>query len=378
VNKKMNGLAPSPAHSVLLAAYLVSTSKHHGAGSFAGGVSFDDKAHPQTLKTMLDTFIGMSPRLCREDVEVHVVHDLPNVSLPSYRGIQLHAVPPDATYLGGDRRWSLYASLMRTGGMLHRASSKCVWAVDLDVAVLALPHCTQIAPATLYVGSDSCSPRTKSWLHEASKSTRLNSSWDEEFQEFLVDRRPMFNSGIVGGRRGIFDAATDLVAERLEAHRAFSPATQHNVGADMLLWNWVAVIAVNRSYWSHPRAGGLAPLGRKIAAVVTGYPNGPVNYPMWARLPADAGLCPAYEAPDHRPCGSECSYRWLRNGTSLGQYWTGHKLSRGWLNLLRLHACWPGAAGTVRGQQALERHGARKFRCECQVVGRPPDVRTSI
>ena len=335
----------------------------------------------------LIAFPLMLLKLRRQGVQAHVVHDLADQVASSHRGIVLHHFPADSTYLGGDRRWGLYSSVLKALSAGNpagsaRAAWACAWAVDLDVAALSVPQCDALPRAALHVGSDACSTRIKYWLDKASQRTLLNQTWERSFQTFLSDRRPVYNSGIVGGRRSVFASALHAVSARLEAHRKTTPQTRRQVGADMLLWNWAALHAQNRS-----------------SGLVSGYPFGPVNFPMWAKV-GGGGLCggsvgsgrsggsggsmgvPAF-------CNSTCGYAWLNStlvrpadgggeGGSKQQhhhhhhpfaYWFGHKLPRSWLNRLRLHACYPTESLTSRADRALFEQGARKFACECEAVG---------
>lgn len=339
-----------PTRTVVFAAYLVGArNEHRGQGSFAG----IDSAYG--LYREISTFLGMSPGVCaRDDLEVHVVHDVPSVTAEDHRGVRLHKFAPDSSYLGGDRRWGLYLSVLRSLNTTSGGLS-CFWALDLDIAAISVPPCSALAPTALHVGSDGCSRSIKLWMHRASERTQLNRTWGAHYQAVLANQsHPVFNSGIIGGRRGIWTSALKAVVERLEQHRTASPAhVRHVVGADMLLWNWAA------ASWHRQQHG-----------VVTGYPRGPVNFPMWAKLPdSGKGLCPMHPSPDgQRPCGSQCAYHWL-NSSGLGAYWFGHKLPRSWLNMLRLHACFPQAAVTARGTEMLERVGSGKLRCECLKVG---------
>lgn len=341
---------------MVLAAYLVGArNEHHGQGSFAGVAS------AQGLYREINTFLGMSPSVCsREDVEVHVVHDVPSaMNVSEYRGVQLHGFEPDASYLGGDRRWGLYQRLLQAA--TNKTMWSCVWALDLDVAAISVPPCGSLEHSALYLGSDGCSPKVMSWLNKASTHTLLNRTWGQRYRSFLANRsHPIYNSGIIGGRRSVWTAALKAVVDRLEAHRASShESVRHVVGADMLLWNWAAIS------WRHSRGHG----GRPIS-IVTGYPRGPVNFPMWAKLPSALGtMCPPHLAPDGvRPCNSQCGYEWL-NHTAPGAYWFGHKLPRSWLNLVRLRACFPEAAARARGADVLRRVGGGKLLCECPSVG---------
>ena len=113
---------------------------------------------------------------------------------------------------------------------------------------------------------------------------------------------------------------------------------------------------------------------------------------MWAK-PALTGLCAASAAGGQRlqlppsphsealtrggPCNSECGYKWL-NASGLGHYYFGHKLPRSWLNMLRLHACYPNASRTGVGQQVLKRLiGGGRFDCTCIVGEAAPSMRSA-
>ena len=139
-----------PNITLVLAAHLTGARNvHRQSGSFSGA----------SLHHVLDDWIGMSPGLCQKGIQVHVVHDAvgtgPHMSM--HRGIVLHRFPPDPTYLGGDRRWSLYAKVLQTlqsssGHLWH-----CAWALDLDVAAISIPHCNTMPKMKLHIGSDACS-----------------------------------------------------------------------------------------------------------------------------------------------------------------------------------------------------------------------------
>ena len=59
--------------TILLAAYLVGAHNlHKGPGSFSG----TEDRQVASLYRELGVFLGMSPGVCRNGVEMHVVHDL--------------------------------------------------------------------------------------------------------------------------------------------------------------------------------------------------------------------------------------------------------------------------------------------------------------
>lgn len=382
---------PPPTTLVLTAHLVGSRARHRGSGSFAGTATL------QSLMHELDIWIAMSPGLCHPSVAVHIVHDVVAGNKSSdgkFRGATLHRFPPSANELGGDRRWELYSIVLRR--RLRMQQWRCAFAVDLDVAVVQLPRCGALASSALYIGSDGCSLKIKSWLQKAGRNTRLNETWDGAFRAFTADNHStVYNSGIVGGLRDVFVPQLQAVVERLAAFRAtaLGNESRHVAGADMLVWNEVARAALlsTASDASRGLAMPATLATMRPRGVVTGFPHGPVNLPMWAKASSRdlcAGAPPVRPttttstgthdaAAASRPLNTPENYAWL-NSSGLGRYWFGHKLPRHWLNLLRLHACWPGAARSVAAQLTLQRIHAGRFQCECKRVGEDISVRTRL
>ena len=75
-----------------------------------------------------------------------------------------------------------------------------------------------------------------------------------------------FACGFVGGPRDALLAALTNATDMMEHHWRLFPATRLKPGLDMLVWN---ELAIGRFSWREDQSG-----------VMTGYPYGPVNFPL--------------------------------------------------------------------------------------------------
>jgi hypothetical protein len=302
--------ASSAGTAVVLAAYLTHKTNTHSAGGF-GKPAADDSRH---LVTQVTRLFKLSPGLCELSVSVHIVHDLSNrtaTNLPQLPRVVWHQAQPTHVPMSPiDQRWSNYARILR------RSAWDCAFAIDLtDVMILRIPACTTLRPQ-LYIGQDNCNPRLVRWLENLAVETRLNGSLARALRDRMeagkqrASRVWVYNCGTVGGIRSVFEAALHRVVHRLHAHWT---ATAYNSSSmrfgDMVVWNEVAA--------------GMAP--------ITGYPAGPVNYPLWG------ALCPDHQDDTGRFCAGCCRHAWV-NATR-GRYFFGHKLPMSWLQLQRAPQC---------------------------------------
>lgn len=132
----------------------------------------------------------------------------------------------------------------------------------------------------------------------------------------------VFNNGVVGGRRDVFASALAKVRSRIEHNWAAS--APFIGGGDMVVWNEVL---------------------RNESEVVTGYPFGPVNLPMWG------GLTQAHTDPaTGRFCAGACRHRWL-NATR-GLFWFTHKTPPTWFPVSS--TVWPPACLAARPTEASQ------------------------
>ena len=197
--------------------------------------------------------------MCASNATLHIVHDLVHLPLLVRRGnsIAFHRFHPNPARSAIDQRWVLYLSLLH-GRLRHW---DCVFMVDLsDVIVVRLPACSAL-PRRLMLATDGSSPKVRSRLLSWARSSKLYDTAPEAVQLALEGKKhismaaasspalewpavaeeqdqasakahvegqrgdggstgslPVFNCGVVGGRRGIVLAALARVVERLLAH----------------------------------------------------------------------------------------------------------------------------------------------------------------
>ena len=273
-----HGSATGTPVTVVLAAFLTGAQNVH-----VGAFGMQSKGRAGVLRE-LKTFLERSSGVCRSNV--HLIHDELELTDSHAHGVQLHRFEPNASLLGNDVRWSLFANV------LGWIKWDCAFAVDLtDVSVLCLPAC--MPGSVLAVASDVCSggSSVKRWLRRPAGNLRPTLGENARFDRFLEDRSLLANSGVVGGHRSVFGPALGRLVQRLEHHWVQSPRHRLKAGADMVLWNWEALSGI---------------------PIITGYPTGPVNLPMWGKLATEPpgapnNLC-AVLHEDPADAGQKCSY----------------------------------------------------------------------
>lgn len=324
---------------------------HEHTGSFGSGLRTTgvgghllDDVDVRVMYGRVDQFVARSSVLCTGAIELHVVHNLQvgNVLTSTRRYVTYHADPPDGrrglmpAMPTIDRRFWLLQRLLQRAG----AAWECVFSVDLtDVDILRAPRCDTLPRGHLAIASDSCGPGVKRWVRVKGEDAGFNSTWTPGFRAFLSgqsggERAPprahtcVCNCGIVGGRRAVVLRALRYVVARLAevwrqpigALRLSSHRLRDPVG-DMVAWNEYCFAHANE--------------------IVTGYPSGPVNLPMYGHLHVGT-------APTSVPakCTDECLHAW--HNASVGAYFFGHKLP-GWVRWLHL----PRACRVVSPSMAL-------------------------
>ena len=127
---------------------------------------------------------------------------------------------------------------------------------------------------------------------------------------------PVLNCGVIGGLKAAFLPLVVRMAARMSARYSAVPRPPY-VPVDMLSWNEEA--------WKLMAASG--------HPIVTGYPRGPVNLPMWGRLSDTTSACPRH--PDPAPAAQSaycraraCRVAWIN--ATLGYYWFAHKIQQWW------------------------------------------------
>ena len=267
--------------AILLALYLVGAATqtdvaHRHNGSFrAEGLR---KRGERGLTSHIDDLMRGSSYLTKAlgdgTLRMIVIHDLPEL-LPfeSHRNVTLHRLRDLVLAVSQphDKRWEAYGEALRDAGA---KAADCVFAIDFgDVAPTRDPReLCEAAPGALFVGSDNCaSPGAitngaKFWLRKACLLSRYAAS--ASLRAYLyTPSSAAFNSGVIGGTHTVFDAFRRAVAHRTRAHYAASASRGESPSpapVDMLVVNDMALT------WSGP--------------VVTGFPDGPVNMPMFGNL----------------------------------------------------------------------------------------------
>ena len=227
------------------------------------------RANVLTMHQLVDDFVARSPGLCRPDVTLHVMHNLGRISRRNSSRVKYHffepgAAPPDMPAINA--RFLLMISL------LQRLPWECAFSLDLtDVSVLHLPACVTLPKSKLAIGSSGTSPRISAWIKKRGERSGMNASWDDSypgFRKFLdagagskVGAPMTLNAGIVGGRRAVLEPALLQVRARLLSNLRTRARPVLYWGEDMVAWNELTF----------------------DKAVLTGYPYGPVNLPMYGR-----------------------------------------------------------------------------------------------
>jgi hypothetical protein len=307
VTPLMDQIATAPSDSsltLIVATFLVGSRNTHMSGSFG--------KRQRSLESIIkgvDDMVARSPGLCNPGVRLFVIHDV-ETNVTSWRGATLVHFPPKVS-VPTDRRWAL---VLR---MLTERAWDCAFAVDLaDVNVLRVPSCRALPPR-LYIGSDGCSGGIRKWLRRKAIRTRLNSSHSARYLAFLGDPlTTILNAGVVGGPRSAFEPALRALVGRFRRHWAVH--TNLEDGGDMILWNEVGL----------------------ESDVVTGYPLGPVNYPMYGMFCGMHHSCRNASRANGICSLPERKHRvhmWVNQ--TRGQYWFGHKMRKSWLARQQFPPC---------------------------------------
>ncbi len=261
--------------TIVVTAFLKGSSAGH-LGSFKSSMSH--------LLKHVDLFVRRSPGICSAS-QLHVVHDIEYYRHnASRKGVHLHYFPAVSTMPPGDARWSMFAQVLRAAERDVHGGWECAWAVDLtDVDVLRLPPCSAAyyGEAQLAIGTDACALRP-AWLRDVAQRANYTARLSAPMRALIDDRsrRQIRNCGLVGGLRAVLLPAIERMSERMRRHYSEDPRPPH-VPMDMLFWNEYAL------GWE---ASGRPPL-------VSGYPRGPVNLPMWGGLAEGTQMCEVRPAP---------------------------------------------------------------------------------
>jgi len=298
------------ARTLVLTAFLRGSASGHDGGSFSTATN---------LLKHVSGLVRRSPGLCGEGT-LHVVHDNERFRHNETYGIaRLHYFAADPSMPPRDARWRMFAHVLRSeaaGGW------ECAWATDMtDVDVLRLPPCSTsyYGEARLAVGTDACGLKP-AWLRDVARranytlaSSALRAFLNERDHQ-VHRRRQTLNCGLVGGLRATILPLIDQMSDRMARHHGQVPPPPH-IPMDMLFWNEVV----------------LEMEAQRRAPIVSGYPLGPVNLPMWGGLSDQTAFCPRHADPwlgQRVVCSGQCKVAWVN--ATIGHYWFGHKLKSWW------------------------------------------------
>ena len=227
-------------------------------------------------------------------VKMHVVHDNNEALPPSHyvpdpdvelRHIRLSASDAALAASTGmspiDQRWLAYGQLVTPWteespkGVSHHAaaftSDDCVFAIDAaDVGLIgnASDLCTR-NPTAVIAGSDSCDVKVKGFMrrHALHAHFTLSDTLDAFLRRRALKHLPLFNAGIVGARGSVWLTFLAELSSAIRRHYELVGVRAAGRFVDMLVLNDLLLAR-------HARG----------AAVVTGWPKGVVNLPMWSNF----------------------------------------------------------------------------------------------
>lgn len=294
----------SAPHTHLLAAHFTQPLNLHG-GDFANNASAYSRA-----SSWASALRARQPRIGA--VRLTIVHDdaeVQSLSAQDAEYVSLIRVVPESitrvrTMAANDLRWLAWESVLVSddprGASFRTDAAACIMGIDVgDVGVINNFNtlCAQYPDAVL-AASDSCgvsgSRGVRSWLRRVATLANFSLATAPWLHDFLTlrSRVPVvFNCGIVGGRRPTFTLIVRDMAAAIRRHYNMHPGAYRLV--DMLVFNELVLrrLATERetltpalvstaTRHSEMRKSQDIPL-RWNTSVVTGWPLGPLNLPMF-------------------------------------------------------------------------------------------------
>lgn len=268
---------------LFLSAFLVRSKNHH-EGSFV--------ARESSIATYLS-----SPGFCHnsKSSEVHILHDVPLIrSYKRFAFAHFFLVQSNGNISSIEFRFVLFRNHLNQKAYSHSH----IYLTDLsDVTVLMRPPAHK---EELVVASDAQGARR--WLWSKGKLIGYQNG-DAYMQSLHNGTVFLYNCGIIGGVSAVLRSFLEALVNQLISFWSDRPVQNTYYGADMFLVNKLLYGATH------------TPL--------TGYPNGPVNLPMWAVVPG----CRTHV----------CRHKFLNQ--TMGTYWFGHKIPPTWTSVFRKHYC---------------------------------------
>lgn len=330
------------------------------------------KVHAASLHALADGLVARSPGLCATGATLVVMHNLDGLpTVAERKGVWFVRVDTAADVATRAMPPNNLRFLMLEGALERLLPPRlrgwaCAYSIDLsDVDVMVTPPCAALAADELVIGTDGCSKKLKTWLEgRAVRSGMLGgdgggggSPGDDPgtagLRRYLADRttRCIFTSAIVGGRRSAFVPTLREVAVRLRANWMRRMATAASAGGgvggggsagggggDAASYAGKQSSRPADFYWGEDMvAWNVVALRLAAVNVLSGYPHGPTNLPMYG------GLSPAHwdhttgnatlgdggggKGGKRRLCAhsEECRHAWLR--AAQGLHFFGHKAS---------------------------------------------------
>ena len=178
-----------------------------------------------------------------------------------------------------DARWVAYDAIVRN---LQLRADDCVFAVDLsDVGIIGnASELCERHPEAIMASSDTCAARAvKRWLRSYARRANYTTSkrLDDFFLRKVAARQPLFNCAITGGRMGALEPfRQQMVRELRRYHQSMRAERMHRASTE---WLWVDMVVFNELLL---RRINQTHANQSDQGVVSGYPVGPVNLPMWS------------------------------------------------------------------------------------------------
>jgi len=257
-------------------------------------------------------------------VKLAMLHDEYELSTAGDDAVSLHHiesstfhVPPSQTMAANDYRWLVFEAFIRTAVPQHRAYDDCIVIVDVsDVGMIGnVTRLCEHYPQAIFAASDSCgvsgSRGVKAWLKNQAARANFSLASTPWLQSFLTARHTtvpvVFNCGIMGGRRNILLPFLHAMATGIRAHYSSQPAAWKLV--DMLVFNDLVLrrLAEDEEALHQRSRDGLL----WNQTVVTGWPLGPLNLPMWSSFCGqdECSRRPNTSALPHAHRSDECHRR---------------------------------------------------------------------
>jgi len=288
----------------LLAAHLTRAHNPHG-GDFGHNSSLGTRARQWASALRLRrSRIGAIRLTLVHDEVVEMLDDQQDAAIVLHR-LDVSSLPMASIMAPNDLRWLAFERLLEQppAHLSHDTEDDCVAIVDVsDVGVIGnVTSLCEQHPHAIFAASDACgvggTRGVKAWMRSQASRANFSLATTPWLRRQLTQRSSVpvvFNCGIAGGRRGVFAPFVRAMASLIRQHYAREEAVAWRL-VDMLIFNELVLrrLADTEEALQQPREAL-----RWNHSVVTGWPLGPVNLPMWASF---CGQEPQHEASCANP-----------------------------------------------------------------------------